>query len=67
MAAKSKPVDQLSIADLGFEPSEVGAAGARQQVTSVVDAESRQAGEVVVDEGDAHERVLAFLEQIKVI
>lgn len=67
MAAKSKPVDQLSLADLGIDPAEVGSSGARQQVTGVVDAEARQAGEVVVDEGDAHERIIAFLEQVKVI
>jgi hypothetical protein len=36
-------------------------------VLSVEDAEARQAGEVVVDEGDAHERVVAFLEQLKVL
>jgi hypothetical protein len=30
-------------------------------------AEARSAGEVVVDEGDAHERIVAFLEQIKVL
>ncbi len=34
---------------------------------SVEAAEERKAGEVVVDEGDAHERVVAYLEQIKVL
>jgi electron transfer flavoprotein beta subunit len=67
MAARSKKVDELSVADLGFEPTEVGQAGARQEVLSVEAAEERKAGEVVVDEGDAHERVVAYLEQIKVL
>jgi electron transfer flavoprotein beta subunit len=67
MAAKGKPVEQLTVADLGLAADQVGQAGARQEVTSVEPAEQRQAGEVVVDEGDAHERVLAFLEQLKVI
>ncbi len=67
MAAKNKPVEQLSLADLGLSPEEVGAAGARQEVISVAPAEERQAGEIVVDEGDAHERIVAFLEQLKVI
>jgi electron transfer flavoprotein beta subunit len=67
MAAKGKPVDQLTVADLGLTADQVGQAGARQEITSVEPAEQRQAGEVVVDEGDAHERVLAFLEQLKVI
>jgi hypothetical protein len=45
----------------------VGAAGARQEVTDVVAAEERKAGEIVVDEGDGYERVVTFLEQLKVI
>ena len=67
MAAKSKPVDVLTVADLGIEPGEVGASGARQEIISVAAAEERQAGELVVDEGDAHERVIQFLEQLKVL
>jgi len=67
MAARSKPVTELTVSDLGLEASQVGAAGARQQVVSVQAAEARAAGEIVVDEGDAHERVVAFLEQLKVL
>ncbi len=67
MAAKSKPVDQLTVGDLGLEAGSVGLAGARQQITDVVAAEERQGGEVVVDEGDAHERVVQFLEQLKLV
>ncbi len=67
MAAKSKPVDVLSISDLGIDPSEVGAQGARQVITDVSEAESRGGGEIVVDEGDGAERIVSFLEQIKVI
>ena len=67
MAAKSKPVEELTVADLGLAPGDVGAAGSRQEVVSVEDAEARGGGEVVVDEGDAHQRVVAFLEQLKVI
>jgi electron transfer flavoprotein beta subunit len=67
MAAKGKPVEQLGVADLGLSPDEVGQAGARQEVVEVAPAEERQAGEIVEDEGDAHERIIAFLEQLKVI
>jgi electron transfer flavoprotein beta subunit len=67
MAAKGKPVDQLSVADLGLSADQVGPAGARQEVVSVEPAEERKAGEIVVDEGDAHEKIVAFLEQLKVI
>jgi electron transfer flavoprotein beta subunit len=67
MAAKGKPVEQLKVADLGIDPSSVGQAGAGQEVVSVQPAEARQSGEIVVDEGDAYESVVAFLEKLKVI
>ena len=67
MAAKSKPVDNLTVADLGIDASLVGAAGAGQEITDVSEAEARGAGEIVVDEGDGAQRVVAFLEQLKVV
>jgi electron transfer flavoprotein beta subunit len=67
MAAKSKPVDQLTAADLGVDVAQVGLGGAGQEVVDVADAEERKAGEVVTDEGDAHERVVQFLEQLKLV
>ena len=66
MAAKSKPVDVLSVADLGLA-GPVGAAGAREAVVAIDAAEARQAGEKHVDEGDGAERIVAFLESIKVL
>jgi electron transfer flavoprotein beta subunit len=67
MAAKSKPVDTLSVADLGLDAGEVGWAGAGQEIVSVSEAEARSSGEIVVDEGDGAQRVVSFLEEIKVI
>jgi electron transfer flavoprotein beta subunit len=66
MAAKSKPLEVLSVADLGLE-GQVGAAGAREEIISVQAAESRQAGEKYVDEGDGAQKVVSFLESIKVV
>ena len=66
-AAKGKPVEQLTVADLGIDPASVGAAGSREEIVSVTPAEQRQSGEIVIDEGDAHERIVAFLAQLKVI
>src|SRR3954462_3915288 len=43
MAAKNKPVDTVTAADLGVSP--VGWAGAGQEITDVAAAEARQAGE----------------------
>ena len=63
----TKPVDNLTIADLGIDASQVGAAGARQEITDVSEAEARSSGEIVVDEGDGAARVVAFLEQLKVV
>jgi electron transfer flavoprotein beta subunit len=67
MAAKSKPVEALTLADLGLDASEVGFGGARQRVISIEDVESRKAGEIVVDEGNAHERIIRYLEQLKIL
>lgn len=67
MAAKSKPLDEVTVADLGLDASEVGAAGSRQQIISVEAADARKSGEIVVDEGDAYQKVIAYLEQIKVL
>src|SRR5271166_6401099 len=67
MAAKSKPVDNLTVADLGLDPGQVGWAGARQEIVQVADAEARASGEIVVDEGDGAARVVTFLESLKVI
>jgi electron transfer flavoprotein beta subunit len=66
MAAKSKSVEILSVADLGLA-GVTGQAGARQEITAVVAAESREAGEKYVDEGDGAQRIVAFLESIKVL
>jgi electron transfer flavoprotein beta subunit len=67
MAAKGKPLDQVTVADLGIEAGQVGAGGSGQNITNVTAAEERKAGEIVVDEGDAHEKIVAFLDQLKVI
>jgi len=67
MAARSKPVDALTVADLGLGADQVGAAGARQEVIDVAPAEERKAGEKIVDEGEAYQQVVAFLEELKVI
>lgn len=66
MAAKSKPLDVLSVADLGLD-APVGVAGAREAIIAVDTAETRQAGEKYVDEGDGADKVVAFLESIKVL
>jgi electron transfer flavoprotein beta subunit len=65
MAAKSKPVDAVTAADLGVTPA--GWAGSGQQIVNVAQAEARAAGEVVEDDGEGFAKVVAFLENLKVI
>ncbi|HEX7132786.1 MAG TPA: electron transfer flavoprotein subunit beta/FixA family protein [Iamia sp.] len=67
MAAKSKPVDNKTVADLGLDASNVGWAGAGQEIIDVAAAPEREAGEKIVDEGDAHEKIVAFLDDLKVL
>ena len=61
MDAKKKPVDTLTVGDLGVEPS------ARQSVIAVTDAPERAAGRKVEDEGEAHMEIVSLLEDRKVI
>jgi electron transfer flavoprotein beta subunit len=67
MAAKNKPVDEVKVTDLGLTADDVGWAGARQQITNVAAAPAREAGEKLEDDGSAHERIVSFLEELKVI
>jgi electron transfer flavoprotein beta subunit len=67
MAAKNKPVDEVTVADLGLDASDVGWAGADQEVVDVTAAPEREAGEIIEDEGEAYQRVVAFLDELKVI
>ncbi len=67
MAAKSKPTERLGVADLGIDAADVGWAGARQEIVEVVPVAAREAGEIVTDAGDGHERIVAFLEELKIL
>jgi electron transfer flavoprotein beta subunit len=67
MAAKSKPVEELKVADLGLDAAQAGWAGAGQEITDITAADERKAGEIVVDEGDGYERIVQFLEQLKLV
>ena len=67
MAAKSKPVDQVGVADLGIDASAVGWAGGGQEIIDIAPAPAREAGEVIEDDGESFGRIVAFLEELKVI
>ena len=65
MAAKNKPVEELKAGDLGLSEAEVGQVG--QEIVDVAAAEERAAGEIVEDDGSGYERVVQFLEKLKVV
>jgi len=67
MAAKNKPVEELTVEALGIDAGEVGWAGSRQEIVDIAAAPAREAGEIIEDEGDAHENIVAFLDELKVL
>ena len=67
MAAKKKPVQTMSLADAGVDPSAVGLANAASEVTSWDKRPPRQAGTVVTDEGDGGGKAAEFLAARKFI
>jgi electron transfer flavoprotein beta subunit len=64
MAAKSKPLDQLSLADLGLSDEEVTPT---QRVDAVSDAPQKTAGVVIEAEDDAAAKVAQLLADAKAI
>lgn len=67
MEAKKKPVQALSLADLGISPDEVGLAGASTTVVEAAKRPPRQGGTRVVDEGDGGVKLVEFLASEKFV
>jgi electron transfer flavoprotein beta subunit len=65
MAAKKKPVETLSVADLGVD--EVGLGSAWSTVTEAAPKPPREAGQRVEDEGDGGVKVVEYLVSQKLI
>jgi len=61
MDAKKKPVETISLTDLGVERLEV------QEVVSITDAPERSGGRKIEDDGEAFREIVAILEARKVI
>ena len=62
MSAKSKPVENVTAADLGVE-----SVSWAQQIVSVEDAPAREAGEIIEDDGESFNKIVEFLDELKVI
>jgi electron transfer flavoprotein beta subunit len=61
MAAKKKPVQRWSLADLGIEPADVGLGAAWTVVDEVAARPPRSAGTVVSDDGEGGRRLVEYL------
>jgi electron transfer flavoprotein beta subunit len=61
MAAKKKPFETWSLADLGVDTADVGLAAAWSVVEDVTKRPPRTAGEVVTDDGEGGVRLVEFL------
>jgi electron transfer flavoprotein beta subunit len=67
MAAKKKPLETLSLGDLGIAPAEVGLDGATSTVLEHSKRPPRQAGRKVEDAGDAGTQLVEFLASEKFV
>ncbi|THV38686.1 electron transfer flavoprotein subunit beta/FixA family protein [Glycomyces buryatensis] len=61
MAAKRKPIETLTVGDLGIDAAEVGAAAAATEVLEAADRPPRSAGQIVTDEGEGGRALAEFL------
>ena len=67
MGAKKKPFTQLTLADLGIDPSQVGEAGARERIVAIGQAEARAAGQVIKDDGNSAQAIADFLQRYQLL
>jgi electron transfer flavoprotein beta subunit len=67
MAAKKKPVETLSLADLQIDADRAGLAASATEVASFASRPPRQAGTIVTDEGDGGAKAAEFLAARKFI
>ena len=67
MAAKSKPLTTLTVADAGIDASQVGLTGATTEVREFTPRPPRAGGTIIKDEGDAAQKLAEFLQQQKFI
>jgi electron transfer flavoprotein beta subunit len=67
MAAKKKPVETLTLADLGMDSSQAGLAASATEVVSFAKRPPRAAGTIVTDDGDGGVKAAEFLAARKFI
>ena len=67
MAAKKKPVETLTLADLGISAGDAGGANSWSVVTTVTPRPPREGGTVITDDGTAGTQIADFLAAAKLI
>ena len=67
MAAKKKPVDTWSLADLGVDAGQVGLTAASTRVLEIQARPPRSVGEIVTDEGEGGKALAEFLASRKFV
>jgi electron transfer flavoprotein beta subunit len=67
MAAKKKPVQKLTLADVGIDPSTVGLATATSQVLDFAGRPPKGEGVKVTDEGDGADKLVGYLASQKIV
>ena len=67
MAAKKKPLETLTLADLGIDAGEVGFAGATSEVVEAGRRPARQSGTKVTDGGNGGVELVEFLSSEKFV
>jgi electron transfer flavoprotein beta subunit len=67
MAAKKKPLQTWSLADLGLSADEVGLSASWTTVAEITARPPRQAGQIVTDEGDGGRKLVEYLAGAKLV
>jgi electron transfer flavoprotein beta subunit len=67
MAAKKKPLQTWSLADLGLSADEVGLSAAWTTVEDITARPARQAGQIITDEGDGGTKLVEYLAGAKLV
>jgi electron transfer flavoprotein beta subunit len=67
MAAKKKPVEKKTLADLGIDPGTVGAGSATSQVLDFAGRPPKGEGVKVADEGDGGQKLVDYLAAQKIV
>ncbi|MCW1250412.1 electron transfer flavoprotein subunit beta/FixA family protein [Acaricomes phytoseiuli] len=67
MAARKRPVQTMTLAELGLSPDQVGFAGAKAVVQQAAAKPPRSAGVVITDNGDAGVKLVDFLTEQKIL